>query len=156
MKRIIPTLKGTIDLSEIKPFSAKPDNKGNTVVKMSIIGSERVNGEFSYPVYLGNVLVGTVESENLGVIPDYTKVIISLFTNKVDNKFITKKNMEIDVIISGRTLKVFQKVTHPNYYTETYEIGEISIGVIEDFREQAEQEETADFIDKSLPFSRFV
>lgn len=141
-KRIIPTLKGTIDLSEIKPFSAKPDNKGNTVVKMSVIGSERVNGEFSYPVYLSNVLVGTVESENLGVIPDYTKVVISLFTNKIDNKFITKKNMEIDVIISGRTLKVFQKVTHPNHYTETYEIGEITTEVIENFREQAEQEET--------------
>ena len=155
MKTIVPVLKGTIDLSEIKPFSAKPDNKGNTVVKMSIIGSERVNGEFSYPVYLGNTLVGTVESENLGVIPDYAKVVISLFTNKIDNKFITKKNMEIDVVISGRLQKIFQKVTHPNYYTETYDIGEIGVEVIEDFREQVEQAETADFVDKSLPCSRF-
>lgn len=156
MKTIVPILKGTIDLSEIKPFSAKPDNKGNTTVKMSIIGSERVNGEFSYPVYLGNVLVGTVESENLGVIPDYAKVVISVFTNKIDKKFITKKNMEIDVVISGRLQKVFQKVTHPDYYTETYEIGEIGVEVLENFKEQALEEETADFVDKSLPFSRFV
>jgi hypothetical protein len=156
MKTIVPVLKGTIDLSEIKPFSAKPDDKGNTVVKMAIIGSERINGEFSYPVYLCNALVGSVESENLGVIPDYTKVVISLFTNKISNKFITKKQMEIDVIISGRASKVYQRVTHPDSYTETYEIGEIAVEVLEDFREKAIEEETADYIDKSLPYSRFV
>lgn len=153
---IVPILKGTVDLSPIKPFAAKPDDKGNTVVKMTVVGSERVNGEFAYPVYLNNTLVGVVESENLGVIPDYVKVIVSLFTNKINNKFVTKANMKIDIVISGRLAKVFQKLTYPEGFTETYEIGEISIDIHEDFKTNDTNEETAGYIDESLPFSRFI
>jgi len=157
MKQVfIPVLKGALDLNQIKPYNTTIED-GNTVAKIVLFGRERLNGEFSYPVYQDDiVLLGTLASDNMGVIPDHINIRIDLFINLIDKSIIDNKAMLLNLTLSVKNGCIYQTGKRSNKLSATIPVGKCKLEDIDDIIEPYDEEkEEADFIDPNLPYSRF-
>ena len=149
----IPVLFGHIDLNLINPYSTS-EKQGKIVLSFNVNGRERLNGEFNYPLYQDEYkLVGEVHTKNLGVIDDGVVVNIFIQLDEVDKAYLGKNKL-LEIVVSVNRDTVFQtnKIKNDSI---TKPIGTASYIYTESFMREKEQKDTADYIDDSLPFSRF-
>ena len=149
----IPVLFGHIDLNLINPFSLT-EKDGFQVMTLNVNGRERHNGEFNFPLYQDEYkLVGEVHTKNLGVIDDAITVLLHIQPSEIDKKYIgSNKLLEIVASVSKGTVFQTNKLKTDSI---TKPIGVASYIYSESFIREQEQRETAEFIDNSLPFSRY-
>lgn len=149
----IPVLFGHIDLNMINPFSVT-DKDGKQVMTFTINGRERLNGEFNYPLYQDEFkLVGEVHTKNLGVIDDGVTINLFIHPNEIDKAYISSNKL-LEIVASVNRDTVFQ-TNKLKTDSITKPIGTANYFYTESFMREKEEKEMADYIDSSLPFSRF-
>jgi len=152
----LPLLSGTIDLSLFKGYHTEVVGENN-IATLNINGSERINGEYTLPVYQDRVLmVGEVSIQNMGTIPDDVRIDIKLFTNKIDKDIIS--NLRMSLFVVPNKGKLYQTGKTSKGDSRVSEVGICSVAFTDDHKREDKpnpnSKDSGEYVDDNLPLSR--
>jgi hypothetical protein len=151
-----PTLTGYVFIDKLQPFSSEVVG-AKVVSKMNINGIERINGEFTYPIYQDETnLIGEASTTNLGVVEDHIIIRIELFINDINKATVNPKNNRINLVVNCDNGKLYQSGKDSNGYNLINEIGTCSYEYTKDYEKNYAQKNKAEYRDDNLPYSVFV
>lgn len=147
-----PNLKGIIEIRKIGAYSTELIDS-QVVAKLHVVCSERANGEFSYPVYYQDAMpIGSIGSNNMGVLPDEMTIYIHLFMNEIMKNYV--KDGKIQIAVNVNTKTIYQIGVHKSGMTDTKEVGSCYYEIKETIK--YEEKNKADrYVNPNLPNSIF-